>query len=379
MKRVSSKATLLKKRVRTIQNRAKLVGMLYLIGLLAIAALVVCFPLLKGTAITPTGKKLMVLSFYQPFITLFKGGVKGLKSLTIGQVQTLCVAVVYTILLLTLLIDILRSLGKLNWLFKRRASYVNGFNRNMYAMDDMGARFSWSFVCVIAAHLIIYLATAGAKLTNYAYITLGVGLAIHFIAGLIGGTVTVFTTGEQVEEQTREHGLFVYFIRNLLQIALVAAAIFFLMKETVFLAKCKEILELLIVKKAGFKSIKIKEYIPALVELLAWIWLVVLTVHALGATEYNRDCSRGAGMRTFTVFTLLLALTVGALVAFPYLKIGTTVAALNKNLLIVVAIAFVGFLIDCIVRPRCREISQEELDIEEYFRGGDSLYNNTII
>ena len=379
MKRVSSKATLLKKRVRIIQNRAKFVGMLYLIGLLALMALVVCMPLLKGTAIAPSGKKLVVLSFYQPFIDIFKGGIKGLKSLSIEKIDNAFVALVFAILLLTMLIDFLRSLGKLGWLFKRRASYINGFNRNMYAMDDMGKRFTWSFVSIIASHVIIYIVTGTAKLTNFAYVTLGVGLGIHFIAGLIGGTVTIFTTEEQIEEQTRDYGVFVYFVRNALQLAVVGAVLFFLIKESVLFAKCRELLDMLVVKKAGVKVIKIKEYLPAIVELFAWIWVLVLMTHTLGATEYNRDCSRGAGMANFAVFSLLLTLTVGALVAFPYLKIGTTVATLNKNLLIVAIVAFGGFLLDCIIRPRSRELSQEEMDVEEYFRGGNTRYNNTII
>lgn len=380
MKRVSSKATLLKKRVRIIQNRAKFVGMLYLIGLLALMALVVCMPLLKDTAIAPSGKKLVVLSFYQPFIDIFKGGIKGLKSLSIEKIDNAFVALVFAILLLTMLIDFLRSLGKLGWLFKRRASYINGFNRNMYAMDDLGKRFTWSFVSIIASHVIIYLVTGTAKLTTYAYVALGLGLGIHFIAGLIGGTVTIFTTEEQIEEQTRDYGLFVYFVRNVLQLAVVGAVIFFLMKETVLFVKGKELLERLIFgAKDGGKGFNVKSYIPAIVELFAWIWVLVLMTHALGATEYNRDCSRGAGMANFAVFSLLLTLTVGALVAFPYLKIGTAVATLNKNLLIVAIVAFGGFLLDCIIRPRSRELSQEEMDVEEYFRGGNTRYNNTII
>ena len=152
------------------------------------------------------------------------------------------------------------------------------------------------------------------------------------------------------------------------------------MKETVVFVKGKELLERLIFgAKDGGKGFNLKSYIPAIVELFAWIWVLVLMAHTLGATEYNRDCSRGAGMANFAVFSLLLALTVGALVALPYLKIGMSVATLNKNLLIVAIVAFVGFLLDCIIRPRYREISQEEMDVEEYFRAGNTRYNNTII
>jgi hypothetical protein len=181
-----------------------------------------------------------------------------------------------------------------------------------------------------------------------------------------------------VEEQTRENGLFIYFIRNLIQIAVVGTAVFFLVKETVFFTKLIDLLETLLVKKAGFKAIKIKEYIPAITELCAWIWIIVLMTHAFGPTEFNRDGTRGLGMMNFGVFTFLLALTVGGLVAFPYLKIGTAVASMNKNLLIVAVVAFAGFLFDCIIRPRYREVSQEELDVEEYF-AGEGRYNNTII
>ncbi len=377
MRRINSKTTILRKRVRAIQGRAKFVGILYLLGSIGLAALVACMPLLTGTCLTD-GKKFPVLTFYIPLKDLFKGGVKGLRSLGVEQMCNAFTALLFGILLLTLLINVLRSIGKLGWLFKRKASYANGFNRNMYAMDDMADRYSSSLAAIVSINLLVYLFTGtGVKFTNFAYVTLGVGFGVHFIAGLIGGTVTLFTTGERLEEQEREGGLFVYFIRNLIQIAAVAAIVFFLAKESVFFTELKNLLDKLVVQKAGFKSIQWKTLIPAGVELVAWLIVFVLIKHATAETEFNRDGIAGAGMRNFTVFSFFAVLAIGALVAFPYLGIGGA-KVLNKNLVIAAAVAFVAFLFDCILKSR--QSDYDDFDTDAYFRDGENArYNNTII
>ncbi|MBQ8291511.1 MAG: hypothetical protein IJX88_03250 [Clostridia bacterium] len=379
MRRIDSRATLLKRRVKVVQNRAKVAGMIYLLGLLALAALAFCTPFMTGTAVTKSGSTaLPVLTFYKPLVALFKNGLAGLKTLSLEQIFNAVTAVLFLAILLTVAIDLLRGFGKLDWLFKRRASYNNGFNRNMYAMDDLADRFTSSFACILTLNILIYMfAGEGVKLTLYAYIAVGTGFAVHFLAGVIGGTVTVFSTGEKIEEQKRDHGLFTYFIRNVFQLAVVAAILYFLTKESVLFVKCKEFIDQIVVKKAGFKSVNIKEYIPAAVEAVLWIFYFAMLRHAVAETEFNRNCLQGAGMKNFAICSFFAALFAGAWVALPYIKIGEA-TGLNKNLAIVAGVAVVGFLFDCLAKPR-QKYDYDDFDADEYIRENGYPYNNTII
>ena len=382
MKRIPSKATLLKKRVRKIQGRAKFVGILYLLGTIGLLAITACMPLLAGTVIATDVAVMPVLTFYQPIVDLFANGAEAFNSLTATQVTELIVVVLFAAMLLTMVLNVLRSIGKLGWLFKRRASYSNGFNRNMYAMDDMAKRFSNSLYTLVVIHLFIYLFSgASAQITTNAYIALGVGFGLHFICGLIGGTVTLFSTGDRVEEEVRENGLFVFFVRNLLQIAAVAAIAYFLLQESVLVAKIQELLKLVLEEKKPIAEIDWMGVIPAGIELLAWIFISVLAGHAIADTEFNRDGVVGSGMRNFAIFSFLTALVLAAGIALPMLGIGVATATeLNQNLLIAAAVALVAFLLDCIIRPRTRDDSDyDDVDMDAYFQGGEQRYNNTII
>lgn len=378
MKRMNPKTAQLRKRVKAVQGKAKFAGVLYLLGTIALAALVALFPVLEGgqTEIT-----LSAIKFYKPLQELFSGGFAGLKSLTVDQMVSAAIALLYALMLLGMAINVLRSIAKLGWLFKRRASYTNGFNRNMYAMDDMGKRFSGTLGAMVIFNVFIYLLLGeSVKITTFGYIMLGGGLAWHLLVGALGGTVTVFTMGDHIEEEEREHGIFVYVIRNVLQLVATAAILFFLVPQSVLMTKIEETLQLLVVDKAGFSALELKDLVPAGVELVAWICLCVMIKHATASTEFNRDCMDGAGMRNFTVFSFFTFLAIGALVLLPYLGIGVVEGAskLNSKLAIATGIAFVAFLLDCIVKSGGRG-SYDDLDMESYFKGDSGRYNNTII
>ncbi len=392
MKRINSKAALLKKRVRKIQGRAKFVGVLYLLGTIGLLAIAAVLPILSGTCIVDVNSaQFPVLTFYQPIADLFAGGADAFANLTAVQIVDIIVVALFAIMLLVMIINVLRSLGKLGWLFKRRASYTNGFNRNMYAMDDMAKLYSSSLSALVVLNLFIFLFSGGTLgadgvesaigLTTNAYIALGAGLGIHFFCGLIGGTVTLFTTGDRIEEEVRENGLFVFFVRNLVQLVAVAAIVYFLLQESVLLAKVQELLKLLVEDKTPFAEINFMEYVLVGVELVAWLFIVVLIKHATAATEFNRDGMAGSGMRNFAVFSFLTALVLAAEIVLPMLGIGVAEVAteLNQNLLIATVVAFVAFLLDCIIKSRPHEDNYDDVDMEAYFREGDSKYNNTII
>ncbi len=384
MKRIHSKAALLRKRVKTVQGRAKFTGFLYLLGTIALAVAGVAVCTLSGTCLSTGNGLLPIVKLIDEIKSLFTGGITSVIKDSALLMKSLVLAL-YIATVLAVVINALRCFGKLGWLFKRRASYANGFNRNMYAMDDLSKRFSGSLASLIVFGVFTALLTEGTvQVTTYGLIVLGAGLALRILCGLLEGKTTLFTTGEKVEEEEREYGLFVFFLRNLVQIAAVGAIIYFVVPVSSFATDLKELLDKLVVARdfAWFTA-NIMTLIPFFAELLGWLFAIVLIKHATAATEYNRDCLDGDGMKNFAVFSLFTALCFGAVVLLPYLGIGLAegeTATLNTKLLIGAGIAFASFLFDCIVRPRHRG-GYEDLDVDAYF--GESYetakYNNTII
>ena len=378
MKRINSKAALLKHRVGVIHGRAKFVGVLYLIGTVAFAALAILSTMIDGTVLAINKAfpllNLPVMTFYQPIVTLF-GNV---NALTTDVLLAAVGGILYAILLLTVVINVFKALSKLGWLFKRRASYTNGFNRNMYAMDDLAKCFSSSFGAILILYLQIYLLTASAEVTvtvnMIGYITLAAGLALHLLCGVIGGTVTLFTTADNMEEEPREFGVFAFFVRNLIQLAATAAIVYFLAPQSGLLGGLKDIVYNVVEKSdTAWLMQNVMTLLPTAAELLAWVCISVLIKHAVSDTEFNRDCLDGAGMKNFTVFSLFAALLIAAIAVLPMLQMG---AALTQEkmlaVIIAAAVAFVAFALDCIVKPRHRG-DYDDVDMEAYFRGGNII------
>lgn len=373
MRRIETRAVLLKRRVKLVQRKAILAGLLYLTGTLVLLALSCVFPMVLGTGFSD-GSLLPILTFYKPIFELIEGD---LKNWTVELVINALVATMFMITVLIKFIGFAASCTKLGWLFKRRASYANGFNRNMYAMDYMANRYASSFGGFTCITLITYLLVDGAKLSTFAFLTFAVGLLFHFVAGIIGGTVTVFTSGDHIEEEEREHGIAVYVVRNIIQLAAVAAITFFLAKESVLGEFVLKILDMLLISKTAFTQEVIMEMIYPATELLLWVCILVLITHATAETEFNRDCMAGVGMRNFAIFSMFAFLLSVGLVALPFAGMGLAgaEAVLNKSILIVAAIALVAFILDLIVRSYQRG-TYDEVDMEQYIREGDPMQYN---
>ena len=364
MKRIHSKAALLKKRVRTIHGRAKFTGILYLLGTIALAAAAVLLSLLDGTAISTANGLLPVVAFGKEVVATVKGGFGGFIRDSVAISKTI-VLVLYLILLIVALVNVLVALSKLGWLFKRRASRANGFNRNMYAMEDLGKCFSALFNEILVCWLFIYLFTAqingsAPTVRLFGYIVLGGGLAIHLLGGLLEGSVSLFTTGDKLEESKRTNGVFVFFVRNLLQTAAVGAILYFFVPQTEVIGGFANLYDNTIPPRNWLWFLSnLKALVPFLVEVVAWVAILVLIKHATARTEYNRDCMHGVGINNNLVFSLIAAIAFAGILVLP--KLGLAEAeALNKNILIAAIVAFVSFLLDCIIRPRGKKKSDED-------------------
>lgn len=206
---------MMKRRISKMQRRAKGLGLIYLLGTVVLAALTVV-ALVSGE--TP---------FWTPILALLQA--EDLM-VALGENATAVVgAVLNGVLVLVMVVNVLKSLTKLDWLFKRKASKVYGFNRNMYAMDDLSKIYARTFGTIVVFRFLVGLLAGGLILNPTTYLMIGAGLAIYVLCGLVAGNVSIFSTDNGVVEEKREIGNFVPFIRSLVQIAITAVVLVLLM------------------------------------------------------------------------------------------------------------------------------------------------------
>ena len=359
----------LKRRISKAQGKAKFVGVLYLIGTLVIAALC-CLPL-----VTVEGATLGAAEFWKPFsqLKVEDGIIATIKSNFTG----LAIATLYGVLLLALLMCVLKSLRSLGWLFKKKASKLYGFNRNAYAMDDMGRYFSTAFATAVSCHFLIVVLSGGVtQIDMLAYALLGVGLALHFLCGIVGGTVSLFSTDGELYEEKREVGSFSPFVRNVFQIAFTAVAAYFFVKANTLSATLKEVLSYGV--KASLQNWE-ELLVPALQGVSA-LWLVIMTGYATGVKEYDADGADTPGRKSFLWLSLLLLLTVGGAVAYAKFVSKT---AIDDGMLIVAGVAFVAFVVELCLRnlPKDNNVQTDEMDTgvfmkENYIKPGVYIPEN---
>ncbi len=344
-----------KRKIETAQNRAQFVGVLYFLANLAIAAL--CF----FPMISVGGEELWVLTFWKDFKLL-----KGLKGITFATVLDLTVAVLYALVLLTAVCNVFRSFKKFRWLFRRNPSRSHGYNRNVYAMDDLGGLFSGTFHTLLAFTFLIYLLSEAATISSkpvFVYSALGVGFGAHFLLAWLGGNIPLYTVeNDNIYEETRRGSRLVPFIRNLLQIAAVAGIGYFLIKT-------EKVLELAnILRESEFSGIlgKWKELIAPLAFFAVYMFTLPLLKHATAATEFDREGCDGAGMKTFRVFTFLIVLVAGGGFAVEYILEKTALT----NAIFLAAVALAAFVVEIVLRKYPDEKDgSDELDSDEILGG----------
>lgn len=373
MARLASESAWLRKQVKKAQNKAKFVGIFYLFASILLLGVTAIIPLMQGGETV-----LVVKAFYLPIKAIFDGGAEGIKQTTFEEAKNALCAILYALMILGMAINVLRGFAKLGWLFKVRASRINGVNRNMYAMDDLAKRFSGSFALIVIFNLLIYLVMGVGvyQITKFGFLVLGACVLFHILFGVIGGGVAVFTVGEKTESIRRDGGLAIFCIRNLCQFVAIGIILYFLIPNSVIMPSLKEIFKTLIIEKAGFSAINYSAFAVMCVEGILWLFMFVLIKHATADTEFNREGMFGSGILNFRIFSFLVFLASGALVAFSYLGFGMT-AGINTAYVIVAGVALVAFLLDCILRPRGNRTPDA---VEEYFSSDNyNWYNNTII
>ena len=360
----SKNASALKRRVKKAHSKSKFVGTLYLLGALALAV-IACLP-----SFEINGTKLWVLEFWKPIKNLFNASTRNYFDAL--------VAVLYAFVIISAVFNFLKCFSKLGWLSKRSLKYVNGYNKNMDAMEALGKLFSGTLGAYVIFHFLIYvLVPVGAvKITMIAYAGLGVGLFFHFICGLSGGTVSRFhikgNVGE-IEEEKRPCRMFVYFFRNLVQLVATTAIIYYFVKNCNF----NEFMVTALSFKNPLPSGLMKGILPLALKVVILLCLLVLIKHATASTEYNRMGIEGAGMKNFRVFSLFVTLASGGLFAVEHFVNKTQ--PVSYAFAIIAGIAFVAFLVDCIFKSRPKEEQEEEPVAEEPVKEVQPTHHTTNI
>ena len=357
----------IKLRISKAQAKAKRVGFFYLLGLVVLTALA-CLPLVTYKVDDQT-----VLSFSVMKVIDVVVGFVNTKALALPEYEVIGLAV-YAVLLLVLVINLFRALGKLGWLFTKKASNLYGVNRNMYAMDDLGKIFSASFVWVVVANVVMMLMYQINSVEMLAYAFIGVFFVFHFLCGLSGGKVSLFSTeGGSIEEVKRQIGRFTPFVRNLLQIAAVAA-IFYFIVDAAWLTEMKEIyfnvgnanISKAPVDPATGKAVFWQEalvyawacVIPALLVLII-LFAVGMLSHAAGTREFDMEGVETPGRKKFlgnAIFAVLMAGGVFAVQKFVQPEAAVTEAFMT-SVYIVAGIALAMAIIELILinHPRTKE------------------------
>ena len=371
-KNISRQGLYLKKRISKTHARAEFVGLVYLFSIFALVA-AACLPLISSPS-APVG----VMEFWKVF-TL--DNFKAVKDLEATAIVWLSNAALYALMLFGLAINALRALTKLGWLFKKKGSKKHSFNRNVYAMEDLGNLFSGSLASIVIFHFLIYVICGRAEIRPLAYILLGGGLCIHFFCGFVGGKCSYFDSDAQgnLIEQKRLIGRTAPLIRNLLQVAATGGMLFFFLRTNVLSSLIAPLLQ----KGAfgGYIKNNLTAFISLALQILTMLSLFVLIKHATGTSEYSIEGTAASGMKNFRVFSFFVALTAGATAVCRYLfgeagfglilENGVTSVLVLKftdyKSVMLAGIAFAMFIIELIMSglPRFPE-NREEDETEAY-------------
>ena len=350
---LSQRGAYLKRSIAGTRSRAKFVGLLYLLGIIALAG-AACLPLfdLAKQTLAPIG----VFEFWKQFMPANFANLTTVENI----VKFVCAAL-YGLMLLGVVINVLRGLGRLNWLFKKKASKTYGFNRNVYAMEDLGNIFSGSFAVILSTYFLMAVVSGQLYPNMLMLIVVGGGAFLHLFLGFIGGKVSYFDINDgEIEEDKRTISRFPALFRNVLQLAAVGAILYFFTLVSTVHTVIGPLMEV-----GGIQNYVLGQpmaYASIVCQVLTIIFVLPLIKHATATTEYNIDGAAGPGMKTFRVFSFFTFLAAAGTVACRYL-LGEIVFSVNngatsfvvaplldKGSAIIAIAAFVMFVIELIMR-----------------------------
>ena len=366
----TKRGAFIRNRINKTRKRAAFVGMIYLVAI-AVVSVLGCRAMFSSVYVNMGLKQ-----FWIPFLEMDLTSSFG--------IMRLITSVLYALMLVILLVNGLRAISHVRYLFKKKVSRIYGLNANIGAMETLADIFASSFTCVIVFNVLLYLLQGGMAwspifLVGAPLTVLVIGVAVHLVCGILGSKTSAFyiQEGSEVIERKRPFGRIMPVIRNVLQIVAVALiAYFFLTSEQIH-----TIINIYLMP-GGFDSLmaNMMGLLPVVLQLLSFICICALLKHAFGSVEFSVEGPYAEGRRTYRIASFFLALFSLGVVACKYL-IGEAVytipdiqgiefsvekfVGLDINALIIAVIAFVMFLLDCILRNRWTKEAKAEAVKEE--------------
>ncbi|MBO5412129.1 MAG: hypothetical protein J6A38_03530 [Clostridia bacterium] len=336
------------RRIGKEQRKARNVGWFYFLGIIALATLAF-FPFLEIG-----GEKWSAIDYFKQY----KNFVKALPKLS----KLLLVYVFLSLFLIAILCNALKGLCGLGTLNKRSMARKD---RNRDAMEKMGKIFSGSFACYVIFYFLHFLffgwkddAIVKVELTTFGYLTLAVGVGVHFFGGLIGGNVRRFQNNKTEDEAKRPYGIFLYFLANVLQYVAVAGILYFFLQVSIVYLYVFSV-----ISQDSFLVCSAKEWIYLGLQGATLLSALVLVKHATANTEYNFFGRDGSGMKNFRVFSILTALfAIGCFGYYWYETADAGKANYPYEFLIVAGIAIASFICECIFKANW---NKEEMETSE--------------
>ncbi len=333
-----------KRRIAKAQGAAKTVGILYLLATVAVMALF-CLGVCKIEYASLTA-----FDFYTIFYR---------QTGNAQEVTALISTVVYVAALLAMLIAFIVALTKLRWLFCRKASRLYGFNRNMYAMDDLGKCFSYTFATGLAACYFIALTATGFTVELFGYIFLAVGIVAHFILGLVSGSISLFDTTEGITEQKREVGYFAPFMRNLIQLAATGGMLFLFVQNNAVYASIVILMDAIVSGQIGGLFSHLNDCLIVIGQIILAIAVLLMIFSATSTKEFDLEGAETPGRKLFLLWATLAFLGAATSAAGFYLNKLTGESM--TSVFIYAAIALVAVIVElCTIG--CPHVDYEKLD-----------------
>ncbi|MBQ8284168.1 MAG: hypothetical protein IJX75_03650 [Clostridia bacterium] len=339
-----SGVTASRRKAKKMHKKAKRVAWIYLLGLLvmAVLSLLPCLQIKYEKGNGGMFGNLCVINFFRPIFAVFSGKFDGAM-----------VGVIYLVMLIVVWRNLMRSFSYVHKATKKNYRNVSAFNRNVAAMEELGDIFSSSFATMTVCYFLMYLLTPmeGAfsisrgenAFTLMGYIALAVGLIVHFVAGTYGGTSSLFLVGVTVEEKKRKDSVWLYFLRNFIQVVVVVAIVY--MVAPVF-TLYKYIPGFTIPKL--FKE-ELMVMLGVILQLIATVFIVLLLVRATSSVEFGLTGMEASGMRKYAIFVLIAAvLSVGLFIVDKDWLSGKMI----YNYLIAALAGIAGFVLDLLIRPK---------------------------
>lgn len=351
MRTYSPNIAAMRKKVKKVHNKNRLVGVLYLIGTLLLIVLAF-FPCLK-IKFADGGESLSLLSFFKALLLVFQ-----------GNVSALFVFLLYLIMTFILLVFFFRIFSQFRRVMRKNDRNVNACNRNLSAMEKMGDMFSFVFTTVVIMNFLMYILTptTGDMMVQrnepifelFGYIFLVLGLVIHFVAGAIGGTSSLFIVGVSVEERKRADSIVLYVVRNAIQVVATLAIVYFV---TPVLTIHNYIASF------DFSAFSTNSSIMLgfLLQIVAVVFIIFLIKNAMSTIEFNLMGMDVSGFHRTAIFSLLTGLVcVGAFLVDKNWSVNPP--AMIYNYLIAGIAGIVCFILSLAIRPRMpKEEDTEEI------------------